>query len=76
MAVPEFKHISKHNLDAVVISFLAALHKSALLQCPDLNETADAIEYVGGMVRTEAFARSLKGHAIFAKQILEVATTR
>ncbi len=71
-----FKHISQDTRTAVVAAFVEAIKAVRKLECPDLDETANALQIVGANLRSECGAGNGMGELMFAKVILDHANTR
>lgn len=78
--VRDFKQIDRETLDAVVLNFLDTIGNLDALTgrtgTASLDEQAQAVEHIGRCLRDECCAAKLRGHAMLAKQILTIATTR
>lgn len=68
MGSVKFQHISKDQRDRMVVNFMETIGNLEALQCPDLDETANAIEMIGLRLRHELPGRGL---TMFAKLILD-----
>ncbi len=64
-------HISSKQREQILTNFLETIGNLLPLQCPDLEETADAIEMVGLRIRCNAN----RGLLMYAKLILDRATS-
>ncbi len=74
--VRTFQEIDRKTLDTQVANFLETMGNLFPLEFASPDEQAQAIEHIGRRLRDECHAGKLRGHAMWAKQILTIATTR
>ena len=70
MSLKTFQHINKDQQDKIVANLVEAVNNLSPLQCPDLDETADAIYAIAQRLRTQVPSHGL---LMFAKVIIEQA---